>query len=114
MWCKGPSLLERYWGRDAHPVLDGWLDTGDLGLVYEGNLYITGRAKDVIILRGQNHAPHDLETAVDRVDGVRTGCAIAVSDLSDEGERLVMFVEYREARENLAEECRQRSPGGGV
>jgi len=107
LWCRGPSLLHSYWQRDEHPVTDGWLDTGDLGFLHDGELYLTGRAKDVIILRGQNHAPHELEHPVDSVDGVRTGCAIAVANHTDDGERVVIFVEYRRGREGLAEDCRK-------
>jgi acyl-CoA synthetase (AMP-forming)/AMP-acid ligase II len=96
-----------YWGRDEQPLRNGWLNTGDLGFVLDGELHITGRAKDVIILRGQNHTPQDIEQAVDDVDGIRVGCAAAIGDLTEDGERLVLFVEFREARADLAEDCRR-------
>ena len=66
------------WGnRDDTPIVDGWLDTGDLGFMYQGELYISGRAKDLLILRGRNHAPQEVEHAVDVLEGVRTGCSAA-------------------------------------
>jgi acyl-CoA synthetase (AMP-forming)/AMP-acid ligase II len=76
---------------------DGWLDTGDLGFLYDGELYLTGRAKDVIILRGRNYAPDEIERAIDGVQGVRTGCAVAASWLPEgaAGEVLGLFVESR-------------------
>ncbi len=95
-----------YLDRTDQPIKDGWLDTGDVGFVLEGRLTITGRAKDVLILRGRNHAPHDVERAVDAVAGVRTGCAAAVADLGGGGERLLLFVEVRERLPDQAEACR--------
>lgn len=107
VWVAGPSLTTGYLNRAESPVKDGWLDTGDLGFLLDGELYITGRAKDLIILRGRNHAPQEIEHAVDAVDGVRTGCSAAVADLSEEGERLLLFVEAREPDPALAERCRK-------
>jgi fatty-acyl-CoA synthase len=104
--AKGPSVMRGYFGRTEQPIHDGWLDTGDLGVRVDGELVITGRAKDLIVLRGKNHAPQDLEQAVDGVAGVRTGCAVAVGDVGPDGERLLLFVEAREPREGLAEDCR--------
>lgn len=106
IWVRGPSLMKGYLDRADQPIVDGWLDTGDLGFVFLGDLYVHGRAKDVIILRGSNHSPQDIEQAVDGVEGVRSGCAAAVGDVGEEGERLVLFVEYREPRPQLAEDCR--------
>jgi fatty-acyl-CoA synthase len=98
LWVQGPSLMDGYLGDPegtARALRDGWLDTGDLGFVQAGELYLTGRAKDVIILRGRNHSPAEIEQAVDAVPGVRTGCAVAVSWLPDgaAGELLALFVE---------------------
>ena len=89
--------------RDRPFDADGWLLTGDLGFVSQGELFVTGRAKDVIILRGRNHAPHDIERAVDGVEGVRRGCAAAVADVGEHGERLLVFVEVRTPVEGQAE-----------
>jgi acyl-CoA synthetase (AMP-forming)/AMP-acid ligase II len=106
IWVKGPSVMKGYLDRDDAPIRAGWLDTGDEGFFLEGELYIAGRAKDVIVLRGRNHMPQDIERALDGVKGVRTGCTAAVGDVGEEGERLVVFVEAREPRDGLAEDCR--------
>ena len=103
--ASGPSLMRGYLHRDEQPIEDGWLDTGDLGVVLGGDLFITGRAKDVVVLRGQNHAPHDIERAVDGIEGVRTGCAVAVGDVSEDGERLMVFVEARTPTDDMAAAC---------
>ncbi|MCA9548039.1 MAG: AMP-binding protein, partial [Myxococcales bacterium] len=98
VWTQGPSLMTGYLDQPdatARALVDGWLDTGDLGFVYAGELYLTGRAKDVLILRGRNHAPHPVEQACDGVAGVRTGCAAAVSHRPEGAahEHLMVFVE---------------------
>ncbi|MDP2313368.1 MAG: AMP-binding protein [Pseudomonadota bacterium] len=108
---RGPSLFAGYLHqpeRTALAMVDGWLDTGDLGFVHDGELYLTGRAKDVVILRGQNHAPHEIEQAVDAVEGVRTGCAAAVAWRPEdaESEQLVVFVEVKA---EIVEAATQRS-----
>lgn len=92
--------MEGYYGRtDATEEVfsEGWLDTGDLGFLYREELYLTGRAKDVLILRGRSHSPTEVEAAVDRVEGVRAGCSVAVSWLPDEadGEEMVVLVEAK-------------------
>ncbi|HNC97462.1 MAG TPA: fatty acyl-AMP ligase [Myxococcota bacterium] len=100
VFAKGPSLMEGYLGQpeaSAQALVDGWLDTGDLGFVWEGELYLVGRAKDVLILRGRNHPPHPVEQAADDLPGVRSGCAAAVSyrpEGSDQ-ELLLLFVEHK-------------------
>ncbi|HEY2774397.1 MAG TPA: fatty acyl-AMP ligase [Candidatus Binatia bacterium] len=105
---RGPSVMSGYFGRDDAPIdAEGWLDTGDLGFLRDGRLYVTGRAKDLLVLRGHNLAPEDLERAVDAVPGVRTGCAAAVAEIGESGERLLLFVEARQARDGMAEECRR-------
>lgn len=95
---RGPSIMDGYVGRPdatAAVLVDGWLDTGDLGLVHDGELYLTGRAKDVLIVRGRNHAPQAVEQAVDHVHGVRTGCVVAVTwaTADDATEQLLVLVE---------------------
>ncbi len=112
---RGPSLMEGYLDQPeatAAVLRDGWLDTGDLGFLHRGQLFLTGRAKDVLILRGRNHSPHEVEDAVGVVDGVRAGCAVAVSWLpeDDVGERLLLLVETRrgvpaEQFERIAADC---------
>ncbi|MEM9554852.1 MAG: fatty acyl-AMP ligase [Acidobacteriota bacterium] len=100
LWVRGPSLMEGYLDRadaTARALVDGWLDTGDRGFLSGGELFLTGRAKDIVILRGRNYLPADIEHALDGVDGVRTGCVVAVSHLPEGGrnEELLLFVETR-------------------
>lgn len=98
VWIQGPSLMEGYLGdpaATASALRDGWLDTGDLGFLHDGELYLAGRAKDAVILRGRNHAPEEIERAVEEVPGLRTSSAVAVSWLPEDapGEELALFVE---------------------
>jgi fatty-acyl-CoA synthase len=98
--CRGPSTMEGYVDRPdltAQALCDGWLNTGDLGFTWRGELFLTGRAKDMLLLRGRNYAPDEVEQAVDSVPGVRAGSAVAVSWLPDggEGEVLLVLVEAR-------------------
>ncbi len=98
LWVRGPSLMEGYLGRPeaTRAVLrDGWLDTGDSGFLFAGELYLCGRIKDLLILRGRNHAPEEVEHPVGALPGVRTGCVVARSEPieGEAGERLWLFVE---------------------
>lgn len=106
---RGPSLMEGYLGRPeatARALRDGWLATGDLGFIHDGELFLTSRAKDVVILNGRNYSPVEIEHAADTLPGVRTGCVVAVSHLPEgaTGEKLHVFVEHVRAagREELA------------
>lgn len=87
---------------------DGWLDSGDLAYVAEGELFITGRAKDIIIKGGRNLYPHEIEEIAGRVAGVRTGCVVAfgVPDAASGTERLVVAAEARDrgAHDRIAQE----------
>ncbi|TLZ35176.1 MAG: AMP-dependent synthetase [Gammaproteobacteria bacterium] len=76
---------------------DGWLRTGDLGLVHGGELYISGRAKEIIFVNGQNYYPHDLEAIVQRVPGLELGKVVAAGARARETEieQLVVFVLHR-------------------
>ena len=76
----GPSVMLGYYRQDAltdQTVRDGWLHTGDLGYLSDGELFVCGRAKDVIIVHGRKYHPQDLEWAVDGVPGVRRGRVVA-------------------------------------
>ena len=79
---RGPAIAGSYLTADGVTPLagdDGWFDTGDLGYLDEqGRVYVCGRTKDVIVVAGVNLYPHDIERAAATVDGVRTGCVIAV------------------------------------
>jgi fatty-acyl-CoA synthase len=70
--------MSGYVGSDApDPFVDGWLRTGDLGYLADRELYVTGRAKDVMIVMGHNYYPEDFEWAAGRVRGVRPGRCVA-------------------------------------
>jgi len=76
---------------------EGWLDTGDLGLMWEGQLIVTGRAKDLVIVNGQNHYPHDLERVAEQVAGIEANrvAAASVCALAADAEELALFVIHR-------------------
>jgi fatty-acyl-CoA synthase len=96
----GPSLMSGYYRNDVatHGVLleNGWLDTGDLGYLVDGQLVITGRSKDLIIVGGRNIWPQDLEWAVEHLEGVRPGDVAAFAvNRDDDSERVVAVVQCR-------------------
>jgi fatty-acyl-CoA synthase len=76
VWCKGPSVMHSYF-RDPEStdacMVDGWLDTGDMGYMVDGYMFIVGRAKDMIIINGKNHWPQDIEWAVEQLPGFNHG-----------------------------------------
>jgi fatty-acyl-CoA synthase len=82
VWCKGPSVMHSYF-RDPEAteacMVDGWLDTGDMGYMVDGYLFIVGRAKDMIIINGKNHWPQDIEWAVEQLPGFHQGDIAAFS-----------------------------------
>jgi acyl-CoA synthetase (AMP-forming)/AMP-acid ligase II len=72
VWVRGPGVFTGYWNdprATAQALRDGWLATGDLGFLAEGELYLTGRIKDLLIVRGHNLMPHELEWVVEGVTG---------------------------------------------
>jgi acyl-CoA synthetase (AMP-forming)/AMP-acid ligase II/acyl carrier protein len=81
----------------AAVTADGWLRTGDLGLMHEGELYISGRAKEIIFVNGQNYYPHDLENIAQRAEGLELGKVVAagVRPRGAQTDRLVLFVLHR-------------------
>ena len=98
---KGPSATSGYYNNpDATAALfdDGWVDTGDLGYIAAGELYLTGRSKDMMIRGGQNVYPYELEEAVGAVPGIRKGCVavFGVGDPATGTERVVVLAETRE------------------
>jgi acyl-CoA synthetase (AMP-forming)/AMP-acid ligase II len=98
IYVRGPSVMAGYFGRadlSGQVLDDGWLDCGDLGFIHDGELFVCGRSKETVIIRGANHAPQDFEAALDGLAGVRTGCAVAVGYLpvDAEDEALAMLVE---------------------
>ncbi|HSD53520.1 MAG TPA: 1-acyl-sn-glycerol-3-phosphate acyltransferase, partial [Burkholderiales bacterium] len=103
---KGPSATSGYFRNAAatRQLFDGdWLDSGDLGYIAAGELYLTGRSKDLMIRGGQNLYPYELEEAVGNVPGVRKGCVavFAVPDPGKGSERVIVLAETRERDEVL-------------
>jgi len=76
---------------------DGWVDTGDLGVLHEGELYIAGRSKEIIFINGQNYYPHDLENIAQRAPGLDLNKVVAagVAKPGTQGEELMIFVLHR-------------------
>ncbi|MDP3295545.1 MAG: fatty acyl-AMP ligase [Nevskia sp.] len=113
IYVRGPSMMQCYYGQPEATAAvlsaDGWLDTGDLGYFHDGQIVITGRAKDLIIVNGRNIWPQDLEWTVEReVAALRSGDVAAVSVDDGGAERIVVLVEFRtaddETRDNLKKE----------
>jgi fatty-acyl-CoA synthase len=113
---RGPSITRGDFNDpalSARTVRDGWLDTGDLGFLHDGRLYIAGRQKDLVIVRGRNYAPQEFKEPLAGVAGLRAGCVMAVGDVVEgRGEPLVILAERdpRVARpdEALESDIRQR------
>lgn len=76
---------------------DGWLNTGDLGFLLEGRLYVTGRMKDVIFVNGQNVYPHDLEALISGLKGAEIGktAIAAVPDATTKRDAIAVFIQHR-------------------
>jgi thioester reductase-like protein len=107
IWVAGPSKGRGYWNRpeataqtfaariagdDEHT----YLRTGDLGFLYEGELFVCGRSKDLIIVRGVNCYPSDIEAVVERsAEQIRNGCVAAFAVEHEEQEALVVVAEVR-------------------
>ena len=89
VWCRGASVMEGYFRDDAATracLVDGWLDTGDMGYLSDGYIFIVGRAKDMIIVNGRNHWPQDIEWAVEQLPGFKSGDIAAFAITTPGGE----------------------------
>jgi acyl-CoA synthetase (AMP-forming)/AMP-acid ligase II/acyl carrier protein len=112
IWLSGPSVAQGYWNRDEQTERDfrakvigrpkqDFLRTGDLGFLHDGELFVTGRLKDVIIIRGRNHYPQDIEqTAAEAHPALRTGGGAAVALNIDGEERLLVVHEINRTDRN--------------
>jgi acyl-CoA synthetase (AMP-forming)/AMP-acid ligase II len=89
----GPSVIDRYWGDAAPRTRDGWLRTGDLGVLTGAGLFISGRSKELIKVHGRSLQPCDIEWVADEVEGVRRGCSAAFN--ASASEKVVLVVESR-------------------
>ncbi len=110
LWFRGPSATSGYYrnaaateqlfaaGRAASDGEFAWVNSGDRAYRADGEIYVTGRVKDIIIKGGRNLYPHEVEELAARADGIRKGCIVAFG-LKDEGsgtEKLVVVAEVRE------------------
>ncbi len=116
VWCAGPSIMHGYFNdREATEacMADGWLDTGDMGYMSDGYIYIVGRAKDMIIVNGKNHWPQDIEWAVEQLPGFKAGDIAAFAITTPGGEETpAVLVQCRTSdmaeRSRLRDEIREK------
>ncbi|HVS04374.1 MAG TPA: AMP-binding protein, partial [Thermoanaerobaculia bacterium] len=114
---RGPSATSGYFRNPAatHRLVreDGWLDSEDLGYLADGELFLTGRAKDLIIRAGRNLYPQELEEAVGELPGVRKGgvAVFATAGAEEGGERMVVVAESESRTGEAAEELRGEVAG---
>lgn len=103
VYVRGESVMQGYFNDEeaTRQVLcdDGWLDTGDMGYMLDGSLYIVGREKDLIIVNGRNHWPQDIEWAAEQLPGVRNGDIAAISVPGENDEEILTVLVH----------CRQRN-----
>jgi fatty-acyl-CoA synthase len=86
---RGPSIMTGYFRDELSTracLSGGWLDTGDMGFMVAGSLFIVGRAKDMIIINGKNHWPQDIEWAIEQLPGFKAGDIAAFSITTESGE----------------------------
>jgi len=114
IWIAGDSVTQGYFGNIAatKDTFQGYtadtgegpfLRTGDLGFLYDGEIFITGRLKDLIIIKGRNHYPQDIELTVEQSSPIiRAGCTAAFSIEVEHEERLVVVAEVRISQSGLA------------
>jgi len=120
VWVKGPSIAQGYWNRpeETEQVFRGqlsdgsnpgpFLRTGDLGFFDGGELFITGRLKDLIIVRGLNHYPQDIELTVEKAhSGVRPGCVAAFAIEDQDSTRVAIIAEIERSQFGQADEILQ-------
>ena len=112
IWVHGKNVAERYWKRpeESQRVFGGrlvspsagtpegpWLRTGDLGVISDGELFIIGRIKDLLIVDGSNHYPDDIEATLQEISKGRTA---AISITADQTEKLVAIIEVKRRAES--------------
>lgn len=104
VWAAGPSIMHSYFRDDistAACLKDGWLDTGDMGYMSEGYVFVVGRAKDMIIINGVNYWPQDIEWAVEQLPGFKAGDIAAFSVTAANGEETpAVLVQCRTTDDN--------------
>jgi fatty-acyl-CoA synthase len=104
IWASGPSIMHSYFRDEVSTTAcmkQGWLDTGDMGYMSEGYVFVVGRAKDMIIINGKNHWPQDIEWAVEQLPGFKSGdiAAFAITTAGGE-ESPAVLVQCRTTDQN--------------
>ncbi len=110
IWVQSPSVGQGYWDREEDTEatfgamtstgLGPFLRTGDLGFLYEGQVFVAGRIKDVIIVRGVNRYPQDIELTVEQAHPIiQNGLTAAFADQAEDRERLVICAEVQKRQE---------------
>jgi len=112
IWLRSNCLFEGYQNDPeltARVFVDGWIDSGDRGYLVDGDLFFVSRAKDLIVIGGEKYAPHDVETSINRVPGVREGCAVAfgVTNVETGTEEVGAVVETRLTDEEALRELKR-------
>jgi fatty-acyl-CoA synthase len=93
---RGPSVTPGYFRNpeaSRQLLKGGWLHTGDLGFILKGDLYVSGRQKDLVIINGRNYPPQAIEWVVEEIAGIRKGSVVAFSVEGDSTERLIIIAE---------------------
>lgn len=104
---KGANVTSGYYNNDQVSTetisQDGWLNTGDLGFIRNGRLVVTGRAKDIIFINGQNYYSHDIERIAQEVGGVELGgvAAFGVPDAQQQNEAIILAVLFKKEVEKF-------------
>lgn len=119
LWFRGPSATRGYYrnmaataellgkGRSGGAAGSAWVNSGDRAYIADGELFLTGRTKDIIIKAGRNIYPHEVEEIAGQVSGVRPGCVVAfgVTDAASGTERLVVVAERRAVKGGMIEDA---------
>ena len=105
IWIAGGSKCPGFWNNpeltmklfharlvDDSPYDDGYLRTGDMGFIHDGELFVCGRIKDMIILRGQNYYPQDIEAVVEKASGLIRGNCVAAFQINEDSEPALAIV----------------------
>jgi fatty-acyl-CoA synthase len=112
IWCTGPSIMTGYFRDEestAACMQNGWLDTGDMGYLSDGYIFVVGRAKDMIIINGKNHWPQDIEWAVEQLPGFKAGDIAAFSITTVGGEEApAVLVQCRTSDESERAKLREQ------
>jgi fatty-acyl-CoA synthase len=93
---RGPSVTPGYFQNpeaSLQTLQGGWLHTGDIGFILNGDLYISGRQKDLVIINGRNYPPQAIEWIVEEISGIRKGSVVAFSVNGDATEKLIIIAE---------------------